>query len=189
MRRRWKRRLLWAAVLCGVLLLAIPATVARAAAAVRLPKGGRIVRKLVPVVVLLALALAILGGTFASASGTQALSYVAVENPKSEVYVDVGKKGDSPGDSVYFSERLLENGTQVGRTEITCTFYSERAGRCMGTLKLRGGTIEAGGSDLSGKSFAVAILGGTGTYAGAEGAVRITELGDTRSRYDVQLTD
>jgi hypothetical protein len=26
MRRRWKRRLLWAAVLLGVLLLAIPAT-------------------------------------------------------------------------------------------------------------------------------------------------------------------
>jgi hypothetical protein len=35
MRRRWKRRLLWAAVLLGVLLLAIPATVAQAAAALR----------------------------------------------------------------------------------------------------------------------------------------------------------
>jgi hypothetical protein len=30
MRRRWKRRLLWAAVLTGLLLLAIPATVAQA---------------------------------------------------------------------------------------------------------------------------------------------------------------
>jgi hypothetical protein len=36
MRRRWKRRLLWAAVLFGVLLLAIPATVAQATAAVEL---------------------------------------------------------------------------------------------------------------------------------------------------------
>jgi hypothetical protein len=34
MRRRWKRRLLWAAVLFGVLLLALPATVAQAASAV-----------------------------------------------------------------------------------------------------------------------------------------------------------
>jgi len=34
MRRRWKLRLLWAAVLFGVLLLAIPATVAQATAAV-----------------------------------------------------------------------------------------------------------------------------------------------------------
>ena len=33
MRRRWKRRALWAAVLFGVLLLAIPATVMQATAA------------------------------------------------------------------------------------------------------------------------------------------------------------
>jgi hypothetical protein len=188
MRRRWKRRLLWAGVLFGVLLLAIPATAAQAAAALRLQKGP-IMRKLVPLAVLFAVALAALGGTLASASGTQTLSYVAVENPKSEVYVDTGKKGDSPGDSVYFTERLLESGKRVGRTEITCSFYSENAGRCFGTLKLPGGTIEAGGTDLSGKSFAVAIFGGTGRYAGASGSVRITELGDTRSRYDVQLTE
>jgi hypothetical protein len=149
-------------------------------------------RKLVPVAAVLAVAVAVGSGTLASASSTgglQSLTFVAVEKPKSEVYVDAGKKGDSPGDSVYFSERLLENGKQVGRTEITCSFYSETAGRCFGTLKLRGGTIEAGGTDLSGKSFAVAIFGGTGAYAGAEGSVRITELGDTRSRYDVRLTD
>ena len=39
MRRRWKRRLLWAAVLFGVLLLAIPATVAQATAAVEAAYG------------------------------------------------------------------------------------------------------------------------------------------------------
>jgi hypothetical protein len=36
MRRRWKRRLLWAAVLFGVLLLAIPATVAQATSALEI---------------------------------------------------------------------------------------------------------------------------------------------------------
>ncbi len=45
MRRRWKRRLLWAAVLFGVLLLAIPATVAQATAAVEsIYAGGQRVR-------------------------------------------------------------------------------------------------------------------------------------------------
>jgi hypothetical protein len=190
MRRRWRRRLLWAAVLLGVLLLAIPATVAQATAAVTAHLQRRtIMRKLIPLAALLALALAALGGTFASASGSQSLSFVAVENPKSEVYVDVGKKGDSPGDGVYFSERLLANGKPAGRTEITCAFYSDRAGRCFGTIKLAGGTIEAGGTDLAGKSFAVAVLGGTGTYANAAGVVRITELGPKRSRYEVQLTE
>lgn len=147
-------------------------------------------RKLVPLVTLAAAGLAglaVLGGTFASASGTQALAFVAVENPKSEVVVDAGKKGDSPGDSVYFSENLLLNGKKVGRTAIACTFYSRSAGRCLGTLRLPGGTIEAGGSDLGGRSFVVAILGGTGRYAGASGVLRITELSDTRSRYEIQL--
>ena len=41
MRRRWKLRLLWAAVLLGLLLLAIPATVAQGIAAVRRPKHER----------------------------------------------------------------------------------------------------------------------------------------------------
>jgi hypothetical protein len=35
MRRRWKRRLLWAAVFLGVLVLAIPATVTQATTALR----------------------------------------------------------------------------------------------------------------------------------------------------------
>ena len=41
MRRRWKRRALWAAVLLGVLLLAIPATVVQATAALTAHAQGR----------------------------------------------------------------------------------------------------------------------------------------------------
>jgi len=41
MRRRWKRRLLWAAVILGLLLLAIPATVGQGMAAIRRPKSSR----------------------------------------------------------------------------------------------------------------------------------------------------
>jgi hypothetical protein len=44
MRRRWKRRLLWAALLLGVALLAIPATVAQATAAVELRLQGMATR-------------------------------------------------------------------------------------------------------------------------------------------------
>jgi hypothetical protein len=41
MRRRWRWRLVWAGVLLGLLLLAIPATVAQAAAALRPSKRSR----------------------------------------------------------------------------------------------------------------------------------------------------
>ena len=57
MRRRWKRRLVWAGVLLGVLLLALPATVAQAARSLEALVGGRtVVRKLIPVAVLALLA-------------------------------------------------------------------------------------------------------------------------------------
>ena len=58
MRRRWKRRLLWAAVLLGVLLLAIPATVVQAMAALRQQKS-RTMRRLIPIVALVALGIAV----------------------------------------------------------------------------------------------------------------------------------
>jgi hypothetical protein len=55
MLRRWKRRLFWAAVLVGLALLAIPATVAQTAAALD-ARGRRIMRKLVPVLAVLGIA-------------------------------------------------------------------------------------------------------------------------------------
>ena len=60
MRRRWKRRLVWAALLVGVALLAIPAAVAQATAALTAQLERRsIMRKLVPLVAVLALAAAV----------------------------------------------------------------------------------------------------------------------------------
>jgi hypothetical protein len=41
MRRRWKRRVIWTGLLLGLLVLAIPATVAQAAAALRPQKRSR----------------------------------------------------------------------------------------------------------------------------------------------------
>jgi hypothetical protein len=60
MRRRWKRRLLWAAVLFGVLLLAVPATVSQASAALRAePTRRAATRAVLPLVALLAVVLAV----------------------------------------------------------------------------------------------------------------------------------
>ena len=59
MRRRWKRRALWAAVLLGVLLLAIPATLAQAAAAIRHGRGAPTMRRFAPVAALVVLGVVI----------------------------------------------------------------------------------------------------------------------------------
>jgi len=191
MRRRWKRRLLWAAVLFGLVLLAIPAMVASATRSVSTYLERRPpMRKLLALAVLAAVAAVVGTSTLATASSSsaaQSMDLVAVELPKSEVVVDVGKKGDSDGDSVFFAESLLRNGKKIGRSDIYCVFTRVMS-RCNATLTVPGGTLEALGGTRFGKTFAVAVVGGTGTYAGARGVIRVTELGDTRTRYAVDLT-
>jgi hypothetical protein len=192
MRRRWKRRLLWATALTGLLVLAIPATVAQASVAVRSVVERRgIMRKLIPLAALLALAAIIGSGTFASASstgGAQTLTLVAVDLPKTERYVDVGAKGDSPGDTIFLREMLIQNAKKVGGSEVMCVFWVGNAGRCHGTLRLGRSTLEASGGIHFGGTFSLPVVGGTGSYAGARGVLRVTAVSEKRSRYDVELT-
>jgi hypothetical protein len=193
MLRRWKRRLIWSAVLAGLALLAIPATVAQATAALRSHLRRRsTMLKLTTLVALLALAVAVGSGTLASASpatASQAMTLIAVDLPKSEVYVDAGAKGESPGDTLFFRETLLRGGKRAGGSEVMCVFASRNAGRCQGTLRLGGGTLEAAGGIHFDGTFSLPIVGGTGTYAGAQGVLRVIAVSERRSRYEVALSD
>jgi hypothetical protein len=190
MRRRWKRRLVWAAVLLGVLLLAVPATLAQAAASLRLRKG-LVMRRLVPLAVLVAVGAVVSSGALASASSTEVLqeplTLVAVDLPKREIYVDAGSKGDGPGDTIFFGESLLQNGRKAGSSDVMCVFVSRNAGRCSGTLRLAGGTLEASGGTRFGGRFSLPVVGGTGRYAGASGELTVVAVSEKRSRYELEL--
>lgn len=94
--------------------------------------------------------------------------------------IDTGKKGFSIGDSFIFSEQLLQNGKQVGYDHIVCTHaanWPTSAESCTGTVVLANGTLELDGLSKQGP-FTVAVLGGTGSYAGARGTARITSHGE-----------
>lgn len=148
-------------------------------------------RKLIAVAVLAGLVAVVGTSALATASSTAAertMTLVAVDLPKSEIAVDVGRKGDSDGDAVFFAETLLRDGKKMGRTDIHCVF-ARVVSRCGATLSLPGGTVEAIGGIRFAKTFSVPVVGGTGAYAGARGIVRITELGKTRSRYVIELAD
>lgn len=191
--RRWKRRLFWAALLAGLALLALPATVGQATVAVasRLQRR-RTMLKLAPLVVLLVVGAVAGGGTFASASSTstgQALTLVAVDIPKSERYVNAGAKGDGAGDTMFFRENLLRNGRKVGGSEVMCVFVSRNVGRCHGTLRLADGTLEAAGGVHFGGTFSLPVVGGTRAHAGASGVLTVTALDQRRSRYAIEITD
>lgn len=84
---------------------------------------------------LAALALGVVIGSVSIASAApsstaQTLTLIAVDDPKREVYIDAGAKGEGPGDVLIFSEllhRRSARGQAVGRSEIVCIVVS-RAG-------------------------------------------------------------
>jgi allene oxide cyclase len=193
MLRRWKRRLFWAAVLVGLALLAIPATVAQAAAAVAdSTRRRQVAKKVVPLLAVLALAAVVGGATLASAASSatsQSLTLVAVDIPKSERYVDLGAKGNGPGDVLFFRETLREGGKRAGHSEVMCVTVARDVGRCQGTLFLAGGTLEASGAAHFDARFSLPIVGGTGRYAGARGELQVIALDSKRSRYAIALAE
>lgn len=126
---------------------------------------------------ILALVAAAVVAVAAQGKSTSTLTFVTKQ--QSLTQIDVGKKGFSVGDSFIFSEQLLANGKQAGHDRIICTHVANaRTGgdSCTGTVMLAGGTIQLAGVSAEGP-FTVAVVGGTGTYAGARGSARVSSGG------------
>ena len=134
----------------------------------------------------------------ASASGT--LSVVSKLDAKTLVMVDAAKpKGRSAGDSVTFSTSLVVDGKAAGRGEWAQTLVDNRyQGVVMhaelllpsGTISLTGAGVNRrppGGSDPASEAD-MAVVGGTGSYAGARGTAKLTEVGRTSQRMDITFT-
>ncbi|QIK66654.1 hypothetical protein G7072_10160 [Nocardioides sp. HDW12B] len=111
--------------------------------------------------------------------------------PWTEYFVDNGPRGESPGDTFGFTEKLFQRGERVGRDAVECTI--KRVTRqsftmqCVGTLTLRGrGQITIQGaitfSETSGDSFSLAVTGGTGEFRGVNGEMVVVER-DGPDRY------
>jgi hypothetical protein len=117
-------------------------------------------------------------------TGTQQV----VLQPKSFSFADVAPKrsGDgppSPGDASITTYRVLDAGgvKRIGRAQFVCVSTDRRGEheQCSGTIALPGGQIATQGDAEN-----VAIVGGTGAYAGARG----TAAGeDHPDRVDVTL--
>jgi hypothetical protein len=97
-------------------------------------------------------------------------------------YLDVGKKGISPGDMFLTTDVPvfdLQTGKRVGTSDGMETFVSIRHQGTVwlhGTTRLRDGRIEGGGLlRHSDRKQSLPITGGTGAYAGARGEVTVTE--------------
>src|SRR4051794_2900763 len=97
-----------------------------------------------------------------------------VERPVTDKVVDIGAKGDSPGDQLPFANPIYDasNSHRVGSDQGNCVRASASQGRweCMWTTFLGGGQITVEGPFIDSKTTTVlAITGGTGSFRNARG--------------------
>ena len=110
-----------------------------------------------------------------------------------EPNIDLGVPGLSLGDEVVFSGNLLQQGQQVGRVGVVCTFVStQNANRveaqCPGTATLPGGQIAVQGVIVNRSlNFTLPITGGSGQYDQARGQMVARDV-STPTQPQVELT-
>ena len=145
----------------------------------------------------------------ASASATpkpQTISFLEVNTSfiGTGGYNGAGNAPPAPGQGFGFSSTLFKwagsrKGAPLGHDQVLCTVLSEDLStgsvqaQCAATDFFPGGTIElAGATNFANPVTNVAVVGGTGVYAGAEGAARIRNIGgqnSSSSAYVIHITN
>ena len=100
----------------------------------------------------------------------------------------VSEKNNGPfaGDEALFSFDVYSSpslATKIGSAVYTCQYYFNKNAFCDASFQLKGGTlIAAGALNFTAKTFALAVTGGYGTYAGATGDVEASPSGKGAQR-------
>jgi len=110
-------------------------------------------------------------------SGGSASTIHLVEKDAGFTDVDLGDKGEGPGDEEIFTQDLFDtSGHAVGHAAGVCVVVSESAVQCHATDVINGDQLlVAGLIDFDDSGFTVAIVGGTGRFHRARGEEVIKE--------------
>lgn len=91
--------------------------------------------------------------------------------------IDLGKRGPSPGDEFVTTDSPLQrpaSHTRVGRIDLIETAMSKTRSSLSFTARLPHGTLQVQGAfNPNNPRFTLPIVGGTGAYLGASGAVTL----------------
>jgi Dirigent-like protein len=100
-----------------------------------------------------------------------------IEHAVSDTVTNTGKKGDTAGDLLTWHNALYNDANKkvVGRDQGSCIRIDPKTGRwdCYWTNILDGGQIMVQGPFYDSKNNKIAIVGGTGMYANARGAMQL----------------
>jgi hypothetical protein len=94
--------------------------------------------------------------------------------------IDIGEPGDSVGDILTFDQPLLnEKAEQIGNNSGTCIRTCiGHSFQCQWTLTLKNGSVQVAGREFDEGASEIAIVGGTGQYAGISGQMESVNNGD-----------
>ncbi|MDH5224778.1 MAG: dirigent protein [Actinomycetota bacterium] len=116
-------------------------------------------------------------GTIPAGAGAGPTVITVVERATTDKVIDVGRRGDSPGDLLTFANRLFDetNTTKVGRDQGSCIRISRNRGlwQCSWTSFLEGGSLTVEGPFFDDRESDLAITGGTGAYSAATGSMHL----------------
>jgi allene oxide cyclase len=127
--------------------------------------------------------------TAASAADTERIA--VVERATTDVVTDTGEAGDSAGDILTFANDVYDeaNVSKVGTDNGWCVrTIAGKAWECFWTLSLAGGQITVEGPFLDSGDSVLAVTGGTGTYTGVSGEMKIHARNAEGSEYDFVYT-
>ncbi|MRR33537.1 hypothetical protein EG829_02415 [bacterium] len=94
--------------------------------------------------------------------------------------VDLGVKGDSPGDMTVWHEPIMDMAKKTIGTSngfCVCT-VAGKISECQWTLTTHDGTISLASSEAEKGTSPASITGGTGVYIGASGEAAVTHNAD-----------
>jgi Allene oxide cyclase len=137
---------------------------------------------------------ALLGGAAAAALGVSAAGpataapqeLVFIEHAASDATTDTGASGDSAGDILTFANEVFDaqDANRVGNDQGMCVrTLPGSAWECFWTLMLAAGQITVQGPFYDSGDSVLAITGGTGAYANAQGDMLLSAVGTDGSQY------
>jgi len=102
---------------------------------------------------------------------SQKLVTIADARAKSAEVIDTGTPGDSPGDILVFDQPLLDSRYRpLGNNSGTCIrIRIAHSFQCQWTLTFADGSVQVAGREFDQGTSRIAVVGGTGRYAGISG--------------------